>query len=195
MPETVNQLVSLVRNRFPNISKEKILDGVIQLQYEGKIRLSARQPPNMNLTSYVRTGRAAWFWATLACTLASVAAIFLIRSEAGPFVIVRSALGVLFVLWFPGYTLVKTLFPTFARSKEKADKNLDVVERIALSLGMSLAFFPIVGLLLNYLPGGITLGPIVIALAVPTLVFATTALLRENRNRNKQEQSEAEHQP
>jgi uncharacterized membrane protein len=58
-------------------------------------------------------------------------------------------------------------------------ENLETVERIALSLGMSIALAPIVGLLLNYTPWGIRLTPIVLSLLSLTLVFATAALIRE----------------
>jgi uncharacterized membrane protein len=60
-----------------------------------------------------------------------------------------------------------------------SNENLETVERVALSLGMSIALAPIVGLLLNYTPWGIRLTPIVLSLLSLTLVFATAALIRE----------------
>jgi len=53
---------------------------------------------------------------------------------------VRYLLGSLFVLFLPGYSFIKALFPT---------KDIDNIERIALSIGMSLALVPIIGLLLT----------------------------------------------
>lgn len=191
-PETVNQLARLVHDRLPNTSQEEILKAITELEREGKLRLLPQPPLNLNLSAYLRTGQAAWFWTTLACTLASMAAAFLIPSDAGPVVIVRNVLGILFILWFPGYTFIKTLFPTATRSKETPEKDLDIIERVALSTGMSLALVPMVGLLLNYTPWGITLTPIVLSLTALTLAFATTALLRENQARNKKEQPETE---
>lgn len=67
----------------------------------------------------------------------------------------RVVLGLPFVLFFPGYALVAALFP--GRS------DLGGVERLALSIGLSIAVVPLVGLILNYTPWGIALYPILTA--------------------------------
>jgi len=61
----------------------------------------------------------------------------------------RMALGIPFVLFFPGYTLICALFPG------KGD--LDGVEGLTLSIGLSLAVAPLIGLALNYTPFSIRL--------------------------------------
>ena len=60
-------------------------------------------------------------------------------------------------------------------------ENMDTIEHIALSFGMSLALVLIVGLILNYTPWGIRLTPITLSLLVLTIVFVTVAVLRENQ--------------
>jgi len=50
--------------------------------------------------------------------------------------------GIPFILFFPGWVTVSALFP------EK--KGLDLLERVALSFGLSIAITPLIGLLLNY---------------------------------------------
>ncbi len=77
--------------------------------------------------------------------------------EASP-AAVRVVLGLMFVLFFPGYALMAALFPR--------RQDLEPVERIALSFGLSLAIVPLVGLLLNYIPWGIRLWPILISLSI-----------------------------
>lgn len=47
----------------------------------------------------------------------------------------------MFVLFIPKYVTVEALFP---RGRE-----LDLIERFPLSVGLSMAFVPLVGLLLN----------------------------------------------
>jgi uncharacterized membrane protein len=54
------------------------------------------------------------------------------------------------------------MFCSVAEQIKTSTENLDPIERIALSLGMSIALVPIVGLLLNYTPWGIRLTPIVL---------------------------------
>ncbi|MCC6050225.1 MAG: DUF1616 domain-containing protein, partial [Thermofilum sp.] len=49
---------------------------------------------------------------------------------------------------------------------------LSPLERLALSIGLSLALVPLVGLLLNYTPFGIRLYPVLAALSLLTLSLA-----------------------
>jgi uncharacterized membrane protein len=69
---------------------------------------------------------------------------------------VRIILGLPLMLFLPGYALIATLFP------RKGD--LDGIERIALSFGLSIAITPLLGLGLNYTPFGIRLTPILIVI-------------------------------
>jgi len=61
------------------------------------------------------------------------------------------------ILFLPGYVLIAFLFP------EK--KDLDLIERIALSVGLSAAITPVLGLILNFTPFGIRLIPLIIILS------------------------------
>ena len=63
---------------------------------------------------------------------------------------------------------------------------METIERLALSIGMSLVLVPIVGLILNYTPWGIRLTPITLSLLALTIVFATAALFREYQTRTTQ---------
>jgi len=75
-----------------------------------------------------------------------------------------------FILFIPGYLLIAALFP-------KQD-DLDGIERVALSFGLSIAIVPLIGLALNYTPWGIRLDPILTALALFTFGMAGVALYR-----------------
>jgi archaellum biogenesis protein FlaJ (TadC family) len=184
-PETVNQLVRLTRERLPNVSEQQILDAIAQLQREGKLKLTREQQQTpLSLKAYLKTFNSFWYWTTLIVTFATVAAVFTIPENLQPFVIIRYVFGTVFILWLPGYTFIKALFPTQVPVKTSSE-NLDSIERVALSIGLSLALVPIVGLLLNYTPWGIRLEPVTLSLTALTLTFATAALLRENETRKK----------
>lgn len=87
----------------------------------------------------------------------------------------RIVLGLAFVLFFPGYTLIAALFPR---------KNaLDVIERLALSFGLSIAVVPLIGLILNYTPWGIRLYPILISVLLFIVIMAAIAWYRRRRLR------------
>ncbi|HOW05346.1 DUF1616 domain-containing protein [Methanospirillum hungatei] len=80
---------------------------------------------------------------------------------------IRVLLALPLVLFIPGYALIAALFPT--------DEDLDLIERIALSFGLSIAVVPLIGLGLNYTPWGIRLDPIVISLSLFTIIMVLIA--------------------
>ena len=82
----------------------------------------------------------------------------------------RVPLGLLMVLFVPGYTLIAALFPKIG--------DLDGIERTALSFGLSIAVVPLIGLGLNYTPWGIRLIPVVVSLAIFTVAMAAAAYWR-----------------
>lgn len=84
--------------------------------------------------------------------------------------ILRTALGLLFILFIPGYSMIAALFP--------GKDSLDAAPRIALSFIMSAAFAPLIGLLLNYSPWGIKLTPIIVCYAAFVVIALTIALTR-----------------
>ena len=83
---------------------------------------------------------------------------------------VRIPLGLVMVLFVPGYTLIAALFPKIG--------DLEGIERIALSFGLSIAVVPLIGLALNYTPWGIRLAPVVISLVIFTVAMAAAAYWR-----------------
>ncbi|MBR1368851.1 hypothetical protein RJ53_04720 [Methanocalculus chunghsingensis] len=99
--------------------------------------------------------------------IGTVSCIYLPFLQNTPF---RVAFALPFILFIPGYLLIAALFP--------ADDDLDWIERIALSFGLSIAVVPLIGLGLNYTPWGIRLDPIVISLIIFALAMATVAAYR-----------------
>ena len=102
----------------------------------------------------------------VACSLVLAAIILAVPSAKAA----RIVLGLPFVLFFPGYTLVAALFP------RKDD--LDAIERVALSLGLSIAVVPLIGLALNYSPWGIRINPILAFVTLFIVLAAAAALVR-----------------
>ena len=188
--ENVQQLIDTVQ-AVSRRSRQEILDRILYLQREERIRLKPPQTPKPEgFTSYLGSTQARWYWLTVALTIVTVLVIFTVPEDAFPLTYLRYILGSIFVLWLPGYAFIKALFPqnlplahALARSLDTSEKSLDTIERIALSLGMSLALVPMVGLLLNYTPWGIRLEPIVLSLLAMTTIFATAAVIREHQTR------------
>ncbi|MGC9171042.1 MAG: DUF1616 domain-containing protein [Thermoproteus sp.] len=124
-----------------------------------------------NFFAYILGPGGAWLWLITATTAAAVALVFLAQSP--PLIYLRYVLGAFFVLFLPGYALVEALYP-------RGDE-LSPLERLALSIGLSLAVVPLIGLLLNYTPFGIRLGPIVASLAAFTTAAVIYATYRKYR--------------
>jgi len=85
----------------------------------------------------------------------------------------RIALGLLFVIFFPGYTLLSALFPR--------QDSLGGIERLALSFGLSIAVVPLIGLVLNYTPWGIRLYPILISITLFILITSAVGWYRQRK--------------
>jgi len=86
---------------------------------------------------------------------------------------VRLILGIPFILIIPGYVLVAALFPF-----KKHGEGIGIIERIALSLGISVAIVPLIGLALNFSPWGIRLQPILTLLIIFIFSIDSIAILR-----------------
>jgi uncharacterized membrane protein len=103
----------------------------------------------------------------LLVTILSVVLVLLALLASGP---LRIALGLLFVLFFPGYVLLAALFPRKGA--------LGGLERVSLSFGLSLAVVPMMGLVLNFTPLGIRLGSTLFSVIGFILVAAVAAFYR-----------------
>ncbi|WP_276253269.1 DUF1616 domain-containing protein [Halomontanus rarus] len=120
----------------------------------------------------------------------------------------RVPLGLVFVLFVPGYVFIAALFPEEGASPtdaqtdntetlegdhtdETADADdegtiwdgqlrsgIDGIERVALSFGLSIAIVPLLGLVLNFTPWGIRLVPIMVTVTAFTLVTTALAAIR-----------------
>ena len=108
----------------------------------------------------------------LVAGLVILADIFvLIPVLSGSFI--RTAFGLPLVLFLPGYALIAMLFP------EKS--GLEGMERIALSVAMSVAVVPLIGLALNYTPWGIRETPLLASLSAFTLLLSAVAYARRRQ--------------
>ena len=102
-------------------------------------------------------------------TLVTLASIYLPVINETP---LRSILGLILVLFIPGYSLIAALFP--------GKKDLDRSERAGLSVGLSIIVTPLIWLGLNFTPWGLRLAPGVICLTVFSLACCAVANIRRH---------------
>ncbi|NJE05677.1 DUF1616 domain-containing protein [Thermococcus sp. M36] len=106
-------------------------------------------------------------------TITALSLILDILIVYAPDSLLRKILGLAFILFFPGYTFITALFPN--------RKELDNLERLALSFGLSIAIVPLIGLGLNYTPWGIRLTPILVSLTLFNITLAAAAIYRREK--------------
>jgi len=83
---------------------------------------------------------------------------------------VGNLVALLLVLFVPGYVLLAALFPE--------NTEIDWIERIALSFGLSIAVVPLLGLFLNFTPFGIRFAPIVATITLFTVAVGYASYWR-----------------
>lgn len=174
-PRNLEQLTNLTKEKV-SIPEQKIIEHVLRLQSQGRISLIEQPTKPQKLAPYLKTEKASWYWATIVLTIASIITVFTIPENAYPIVYLRYLLAIILILWLPGYSLTKALFP---------EKEMDNIERTALSIGMSLALVPLIGLILHYTPWGIETTPVTLSLLFLTAIFATAAIIREHQTKTK----------
>lgn len=182
-PQSVKELVAFLGSRL-NMKEEEILKVILKLQAEGVIKLENQVYRSLNLAGYLKTVEAIWYWWTIAITIVTAVMIFTISEDFYPWIYLRNAFGLVFILFLPGYAFVKAVFP-INMPIEVSSRELETIERIALSVGLSLALVPMVGLVLYYTPLGISVTPIVLSLLALTLFLATIAAMREHKAKSR----------
>lgn len=134
----------------------------------GKIKVSfVRQ----KFTAYMLSQAAYWYWAIVFTTIFAAILVLIPGLENIDLVVyTRYLLGSIYVLCFPGYTVIRAILP---KGKLKS------IETIALSLGMSLASVSLIGLLLAYSPWGIRTVSVTLSIFAITIACGTGAFIRE----------------
>lgn len=177
-PKSVEQLVNILKD-IVDIQEKDILAQIIKLQDEGILRLEAER----SYSSY-NLSRSLWYLLTIALGAVAVVLVFTIPQNAYPWIYARNVLGLILVFFLPGYAFIRAFFP---RTVEDASvKSIEMIEKAALSVALSIALVSIVGLALYYSPFHLDLSAIVVSVFVLASIFATTGLLRENKFSQRQ---------
>ena len=161
LSELINHLVEERGIKFSDATR------AVYVEYKkGTLQLSEHNPP-ATLARYVFDVENLWFWAVTALIALTAAVAFSVEGSA--LLYVRYALAGVFVLFLPGYMLVSALYP---------GGELEGLEKAALSIGVSLAIVPLLGLALNYTPWGLGLEPMVVSMVLLTEALAVACMVR-----------------
>lgn len=173
----------IIKHNNYNYSEKTITELLIALETEGKIHFNKSDVPAYNIDrKNIFSRKVAWYWVVTIFAIITVISIFAIPETAYPLVYIRTILGAPYVLFLPGFSFIKALYPNNVPFKTSSEQ-LDTIERVSLSIGMSIALVSIVGLILNYTPWGVRLSPTALSLLALTIMFATIAILREHQQK------------
>lgn len=165
---TVAEAVDLAVRRL-GIDRFEAARALYRLREAGLLAILDPNPPRSFL-GFLFSSRASWFWLLVLTVVLTDLSIYT-SSLLFFMVYLRYVFGSLFVLYLPGASLIELLYPRRG--------GLSQLERLALSIGLSLALVPLVGLVLNYTPWGIRLNPIVVSLTFLTLSLSLGAVYRK----------------
>ncbi|MCW4000710.1 MAG: DUF1616 domain-containing protein [Candidatus Bathyarchaeota archaeon] len=175
-PETTDQLIAAVKDKTDALDTESILNLIVELENEGNLIFTDRSSTS-NFRSYIFSKKASWFWVVIILSIGSCLSTFIISDSASP---IRLVFSSIFVLFLPGYAIIRLLFPIKVPITTQS-QNMDDIERIAMSFGTSIVLVPMVGLILNYTPWGIRLIPLTTCLLLLTVFFAILAVWRSSK--------------
>ena len=151
------------------LKKHDVARRIYELKENGLIDLVDPDPPK-TLIRYFFSAYCTWFWLIASVVFLLFVAIYALPNSP-PYIYLRYLFGSIFVLYLPGSSLIELLYPK--------PEELSQLERLALSIGLSLALVPLVGLILNYTPWGIRLDPVFAALSLLTIGLACGAVYRK----------------
>ncbi len=137
---------------------------------EGELELEDPNPPRTFKAMMLNPAYSTWYHVVVALVVLTILTVALTETLEW-LRYARYVLGVIYVLVLPGYVTVEALY--------YEERSLKPLERLALSLGLSLAIVPLIGLALNYTPLGIRLWPVMTTIALYTITMATIALYRK----------------
>jgi len=173
-PETVESLIEEAHKEL-EVSKDILLKQVLELRELDRLVFPNQQASNtIGLGRYLTSIHSIWFWIIIILSIATAISIFAIPEGMYPYAYLRHILGTIYILFLPGYSLIKTFFP---------GKEIDDIQRVTLSIGTSLALVSIMGLVLYNTPWGIRLIPVTFSLLSLTFILASTGVVREHHQR------------
>ncbi|MCW3989024.1 MAG: DUF1616 domain-containing protein [Candidatus Bathyarchaeota archaeon] len=128
--------------------------------------------PRRNLVQYIRSIHGVRLWAVAALFSLTLATNFILP-QGPPFIYLRYLTGVLSVIFLPGAALVDFLYPH--------GDDLEPIQRLIYSIGLSLALTTLVGFVLHYTPEGIRASTAILSLALITTGITLLTIRRNYR--------------
>jgi len=165
----VGKAITDLSNRL-SIERHEIIKRIYLLKDKGLIEVYDVQPPT-NLHSFLISLYSLWFWTVAALVVPTIFLAYL--ALAPPLIYARYLFGLLFMLYLPGASLIELFYPD--------NKKISQLEKVALSVGISLTLDPLLALVLNFSPWGIRFESILAFMTLMTICLAMGATVNKYR--------------
>jgi len=167
---TGEKLYEKLRTKFPGLTEDDFAGLVERLAAQDQVDLYER--PAGSFTAFLGGWeRNWWFFLSIILCASAALTVYIVPADS-PFLIIRWVLGLLFVIFLPGFVAVQALYPT---GQPRG------IDRLALSVGVSLVLDIFAGLVINFASWGLTLVPILCVLTALTICLALLGLARQFR--------------
>jgi uncharacterized membrane protein len=167
---TGERLYEVLALKFPHLTEDGFADLIERLAGGGQIEVYDEPMRAASLLGYLAAWeKSLWFYVSIVASVSAALTAYVIPPNS-PFLVLRLGLGLLFVLYLPGYVALQALYPSVEFNR---------FDRLALSVGVSLILDMLGGLALNFTPWGIRLAPILFYLCTLTACLATLGLVRQ----------------
>jgi len=179
-PKTVIEVINKAKKEF-NIPRLKTLETIETLRDNEEINLinNYKDTPK-NIFQYFISLSSSWYWTTIILSLFLPMSQIMNADNTYPFLFIRLISNSISLLFLPGYSLSKILFN---------EKEIDHIEKLAYSIGISIVTLPLIGFLLNYSHWEISFYPLTLSLSGITIIAATIGLIIEHRQKLKKTSS------
>lgn len=167
--ETVDELWDRLRAQYPKLDFDSFRIELRELMGGGYVEIV--EPVFADFAGYLKSWRyGVRAWALLVLTLVTLSVVELLQAPF-PLAVIRWTAATFLLLYAPGFAIVWVLFPSRQR--------MSGLNRLALTIAMSLFTVPAVGLLFNYTPVGIEAQPIAAVIAALTVLSLFFGAYRE----------------
>jgi hypothetical protein len=171
----VGEVVANLQRFDKFLTTEEIHDAAKRLERRGEVNLSEEKISPSFLRNLGDIQGNAPFWIAILGCIGVLAASFALPQDES-WMGVRQAAIAIFLFIIPGYVTTNALIPR---------NRLSYVERIAVSVGLSLATVALVGVVLAYGISGIKQEPIVISLTALVVALALVGAYKDFRRRHE----------
>ncbi|MEB3691515.1 MAG: DUF1616 domain-containing protein [Caldisphaeraceae archaeon] len=142
----IGKLINNIKKKEAGVRDVDVAKAIYRLKEEGRI-LYLNAPTSF--LSYFFSPWNAWVLVSIAIITASALSSLFIPSK---YILIKGVVVSPLLFFYPGYGVVESVYPNKNEWGE--------LERVALYIGISLAIIPLIGLILNLTPQGLTVASV-----------------------------------